>query len=267
MTPAQRPRRARSTRGTMTVPALWRDLRREFEQLPDPGLLDASAPRRLKASGDEIVGGTASLRLRFTQFAQRGGLLLGASRKTAVARWLRRLQADLQQAQNSSLSDLRITTTTHRAFAADARSRTRIEWEIDCVSSASVDFCIALETRARRRRPPTRRSASGAAAPPPPVATTAFDLRRYDLKSAQSRGDAVEAFLKAANQASRLQKRVSQSDFWRVADYPTRHTYYVWKSAKATTPAKAAATFRSVLALSAADFLTRAENKRRAADI
>ena len=194
-------------------------------------------------------------------------MLLGASRKTAVARWLRRLQADLQQAQNSSLSDLRVTTTKYRASAPHVRIVTVTEWEIDCVSSASVDSCIALETRARRRRPTTRRSASGAAAPPPPVATTAFDLRRYDLKSAQSRGDAVEAFLKAANQASRLQKRVSQSDFWRVADYPTRHTYYRWKGAKTTTPAKAAATFRSVLALSAADFLTRAENKRRAADI
>lgn len=267
MTPAQRPRPARSTRGTMTLPALWRDLRREFEQLPDPGLLEASAPRRLKASGGEIVGGTASLRFQFTQFAQRGGILLGASRKTAVAKWLRRLQADLQQAQNSSLSDLRITTTKYRASDPYVRIVTTNEWEIDCVSAASVDSCIALETRARQRRPTTRRTATGAAAPPPPVATTAFDLRRYDLKSAKSRGDAVEAFLKAANQASPLQKRVSQSDFWRVAGYPSRHTYYMWKSAKATTPAKAAAGFRAVFALSPTDFLARAQKKLRPADI
>ena len=63
MTPAQRPHLARSTQGTMIVPAMWRDLRRAFEQLPDPGLLEASAPRRLTASGGEIVGGTASLRV------------------------------------------------------------------------------------------------------------------------------------------------------------------------------------------------------------
>ena len=63
MTPAQRPRRARSTRGTMTAPALWRDLRRAFEQLPDPGLLEASAPRRLTASGAELIEGTMSLRV------------------------------------------------------------------------------------------------------------------------------------------------------------------------------------------------------------
>ena len=63
MTPAQRPRPARSTQGTMTVPALWRDLRRECEQLPDPGLLGAAAPRRLTASGAELIEGTASLRV------------------------------------------------------------------------------------------------------------------------------------------------------------------------------------------------------------
>ena len=63
MTPAQRQPPARSTQGTMTVPALWRDLRRECAQLPDPGLLDAATPRRLTASGGEIVGGTASLRV------------------------------------------------------------------------------------------------------------------------------------------------------------------------------------------------------------
>ncbi len=63
MTPAQPPRPARSTQGTMTVPALWRDLRRAFEQLPDPGLLEASAPRRLTASGAELIEGTASLRV------------------------------------------------------------------------------------------------------------------------------------------------------------------------------------------------------------
>ena len=176
MTPAQRPRPARSTRGTMTLPALWRDLRREFEQLPDPGLLEASAPRRLKASGGEIVGGTASLRFQFTQFAQRGGMLLGASRKTAVATWLRRLQADLTQGQNPSLLDMRITTAKYRASAPHARIVTVTEWEIDRVSAASVDTCIALETRARQRRPTTRHTATGAAAPPPPVAATAFDL-------------------------------------------------------------------------------------------
>ena len=63
MTPAQRPRLARSTQGTMIVPAMWRDLRRAFEQLPDPGLLEASAPRRLTASGAELIEGTASLRV------------------------------------------------------------------------------------------------------------------------------------------------------------------------------------------------------------
>jgi hypothetical protein len=63
MTPAQRPRPARSARGTMTLPALWRDLRRAFEQLPDPGVLEASAPRRLTAPGGQIIEGTASLRV------------------------------------------------------------------------------------------------------------------------------------------------------------------------------------------------------------
>jgi hypothetical protein len=47
MTPAQRPRPARSTRGTMTAPALWRDLRREFEQL---ATRHALARRRLHNS-------------------------------------------------------------------------------------------------------------------------------------------------------------------------------------------------------------------------
>jgi len=243
----------------MTLPALWRDLRREFEQLPDPGLLDASAPRRLKASGGEIVGGTASLRFQFTQFAQRGGMLLGASRKTAVARWLRRLQADLQQAQSPTLSDLRITTTTHRASAADVRSRTVTEWEIDRVSAASVDSCIALETRARRRRLITRRAASGASTRHPPGAATAFDLRHYDLTKWRHRGDAVIAFLQAVNETGRAPKRITQSDFWRVAGYPSRHTYYLWKGGKATTPGKAAETFRAILALSPSAFLARLE--------
>ena len=63
MTPAQRPRPARSTQGTMTLPALWRDLRREFAQLPDPGLLDAATPRRLTASSGELIEGATSLRV------------------------------------------------------------------------------------------------------------------------------------------------------------------------------------------------------------
>ena len=63
MTPAQRPRPARSTQGTMTLPALWRDLRRECAQLPDPGLLDAATPRRLTASSGELIAGAASLRV------------------------------------------------------------------------------------------------------------------------------------------------------------------------------------------------------------
>lgn len=266
MTPARRPRPARSTRGAMTLPASWRDLRREFEQLSDPGLLEASAPRRLKASGGEIVGGTASLRFQFTQFAQRGGMLLGASRKTAVARWLRRLQADLTQAQNPSLLDMRITTTKYRASAPHARIVTVTEWEIDRVSAASVDTCIALETQARRRRPTTSRSAFGAAAPPPPVATTAFDLRHYDLTKAKDRGDAVLAFIQTVNATGLAPKRITQSDFWRVAGYPSRHVFYQWKNCKATTPAKAAETFRAILVLSPSAFLTRVKNKRPLAD-
>ena len=63
MTPAQRQPPARSTQGTMTVPALWRDLRRECAQLPDPGLLDAATPRRLTASSGELIEGATSLRV------------------------------------------------------------------------------------------------------------------------------------------------------------------------------------------------------------
>ena len=266
MTPAQRPRPARSTQGTMTLPALWRDLRREFEELADPGLLDASAPRRLKASGGEIVGGTASLRFQFTQFAQRGGVLLGASRKTAVARWLRRLQADLQQAQNSSLSDLRITTTKYRASDFHERIVTTSEWEIDRVSAASVDSCIALETQARRLRPITRRAASGASAHHPPVTATAFDLRHYDLTKTKDRGDAVLAFIEGLHETGLATKRITQADFWRVAGYPSRHAYYQWKSGNAKTPRMAPERFRVTLALSPSAFLTRARNKRPPAD-
>ena len=266
MTPAQRPRPARSTRGTMTLPALWRDLRREFEQLLDPGLLEASAPRRLKASGGEIVGGTASLRFQFTQFAQRGGMLLGASRKTAVATWLRRLQADLTQGQNPSLLDMRITTAKYRASAPHARIVTVTEWEIDRVSAASVDTCIALETRARRRRPTTRRAAPGASAHHPTVTATAFDLRHYDLTKVKDRGAAVLAFIQAVSETSRPPKRIFQADFWRVAGYPSRHVYYQWRSGNAKTPRKAPEKFRDTLVLSPSAFLTRAINKRPPAD-
>ncbi|MDA1095315.1 MAG: hypothetical protein O3A25_18945, partial [Acidobacteria bacterium] len=150
--------------------------------------------------------------------------------------------------------DMRITTAKYRASAPHARIVTVTEWEIDRVSAASVDSCIALETRARRRRPTTRR---GASAHHPPLAATAFDLRHYDLTTAKGRGDAVIAFLQDVNDTGSAPRRITQADFWRMAGYPSRHVYYQWKSGKATTPVKAAGAFRAILALSSSAFLAR----------
>jgi len=172
----------------------------------------------------------------------------------------------LQQAQNSSLSDLRITTTKYRASDFHERIVTTSEWEIDRVSAASVDSCIALETQARRLRPITRRAASGASAHHPPVTATAFDLRHYDLTKTKDRGDAVLAFIEGLHETGLATKRITQADFWRVAGYPSRHAYYQWKSGNAKTPRMAPERFRVTLALSPSAFLTRARNKRPPAD-
>ena len=42
----------------MQEPSFWRDLRLEFQGLPDPVWSHQEAPGRLQASGPDIVGGT-----------------------------------------------------------------------------------------------------------------------------------------------------------------------------------------------------------------
>jgi hypothetical protein len=250
----------------MTAPMFWRDLRDEFHALPDPEWIDTSAPRRLKAVGGEIVGGTASLRFQFTQLAKRGGIALGASRATAVATWLRRLRADLTHAQNPSLSDMRITTTKPPTSTRRAQIVTVTEYAIDHVSAASVDSCIALETQARPRKRAKRRATPGASTTARHAETTAFDLNRYDLKTSKNRADAVTSFLRTANMAGHTERRITQSDFWRVAGYKNRYAYYAWKGNKPSASIEATAIFRAILALSPSLFIKKVNKQRASAD-
>ena len=72
----------------MQEPSFWRDLRLEFQGLPDPVWSHQEAPGRLQASGPDIAGGDSSLRAQFRHLATRGGVALGAGRDDALRVWL-----------------------------------------------------------------------------------------------------------------------------------------------------------------------------------
>ena len=72
----------------MQEPSFWRDLRLEFQGLPDPVWSHQEAPGRLYASGPDIGGGDSSLRAQFRHLATRGGVALGAGRDDALRAWL-----------------------------------------------------------------------------------------------------------------------------------------------------------------------------------
>ena len=76
----------------MQEPSFWRDLRLEFQGLPDPVWSHQEAPGRLQASGPDIAGGDSSLRAQFRHLATRGGVALGAGRDDALRAWLATVQ-------------------------------------------------------------------------------------------------------------------------------------------------------------------------------
>ena len=74
----------------MQEPSFWRDLRLEFQGLPDPVWSHTEAPGRLQASGPDfdIGGGDSSLRAQFRHLATHGGVALGVGRDDALRAWL-----------------------------------------------------------------------------------------------------------------------------------------------------------------------------------
>ena len=72
----------------MQEPSFWRDLRLEFQGLPDPVWSHTEAPGRLQASGPDIGGGDSSLRAQFRHLATHGGVALGVGRDDALRVWL-----------------------------------------------------------------------------------------------------------------------------------------------------------------------------------
>ena len=74
----------------MQEPSFWRDLRLEFQGLPDPVWSHKEAPGRLQASEPDfdIGGGDSSLRAQFRHLATRGGVALGVGRDDALRAWL-----------------------------------------------------------------------------------------------------------------------------------------------------------------------------------
>ena len=76
----------------MQPPSFWRDLKAQFQGLPDPVWAHRDAPDRLQISNGKVRGGDASLRARFKDVAGRGGMALcaeqGASADLLDALWV-----------------------------------------------------------------------------------------------------------------------------------------------------------------------------------
>ena len=240
----------------MESSAFWRDLRREFQDLSVGVPQGQSLYAIDHDDGTWAVGGgpddemeRAALRRRFRALAERAAAAAGLP-----------LAGDLQDSWLTLLKSGPRYAPMELCQTGDTGSRSLDTGWIEHLPTDSADFCTTLATQAFRPSPPPRPEAAlveqRTAAEAQAVARP-FLVSEFDLKSADGRRKAIDAFLEAATTVAG--RRISRRDLWWNLRHRSPRQFEYWQAANPLAGPSISQRMRRLLDTGPSSFATRME--------